>query len=109
MNNQCFLHPQYLDWGETLEQGTEPPTAPRVPQAAHCSGCVFTTVCVFTAVCVQCGWVKCRTQILGMGPPYLATRHFTFTKLVYVWAAQIILLQTAFWMKDNSRQVLLNS
>ncbi len=47
---QRSLHPQYHDWG-ALEQGTEPPTAPQVPQhkkiAAHCSGCVF-TVCVCT-------------------------------------------------------------
>ncbi len=32
VNNHRSLHPQYHDWGETLEQGTEPPTAPRAPQ-----------------------------------------------------------------------------
>ncbi len=37
------------DWGETLEQGTEPPTAPRVPQ------CQLPTA--------PLGWVKCREQI----------------------------------------------
>ncbi len=54
--SECPLfHLQYHDWGETLEQGTEPPTA----LAAHCSGCVF-TVCVFTIVCVcvcVCTWM----------------------------------------------------
>ncbi len=49
------LHPQYHDWG-ALEQDTKPSTAPRAPQAAHCSGCVFTVLCV----CVHLGWVKCK-------------------------------------------------
>ncbi len=31
VKNQRFLHPQYHDWGKTLEQGTEPLTAPRTP------------------------------------------------------------------------------
>ncbi len=30
VNNQRSLHPQYHDWG-ALEQGIEPPTAPRAP------------------------------------------------------------------------------
>ncbi len=65
----------------TLEQGTEPPTAPRAPlhkwlptapgvfSRCVCSllcVCVF-TVCVFTAVCVHFGWDKYRAQILSMG------------------------------------------
>ncbi len=37
------------DWGETLEQGTEPPTAPRAPQ------CRLPTA--------PLGWVKCREHI----------------------------------------------
>ncbi len=37
------------DWGETLEQGTEPPTAPRTPQ------CRLSTA--------PLGWVKCREHI----------------------------------------------
>ncbi len=41
------------DWGETLEQGTEPPTAPR---ALHCRLPTAPSVCAF-------GWVKCRAQI----------------------------------------------
>ncbi len=44
------LHPQYHDWG-ALEQDTKPSTAPRAPQAAHCSRCVF-TVCVWSLLCV---------------------------------------------------------
>ena len=67
---QFSLHLQYHDLG-ALEQGIEPPTAPRAPQhkmAAHCSGCVFTVcVCVHCSVCVHFGWVKCRAQILSMG------------------------------------------
>ncbi len=27
LNNECSLHLRYHDWGEILEQGTEPPTA----------------------------------------------------------------------------------
>ncbi len=57
------------DWG-ALEQGTEPPTAPRAPQhkwlptaPGVCSRCVW----VFTAVCVHLGWVKCRARIPSMG------------------------------------------
>ncbi len=67
MNVQRSLHPQYHNWG-AVGQGTEPPTAPRVPQhnwlptaPGVCSRCV----CVFTAVCVHFGWVKCRAQILS--------------------------------------------
>ncbi len=38
-----------LDWGETLEQGTKPPTAPRAPHP-------LLHVCAL-------GWVKCREHI----------------------------------------------
>ncbi len=41
------------DWGETLEQGTEPPTAPRAPQ---CRLPNAPRVCAL-------GWVKCREHI----------------------------------------------
>ncbi len=67
VNVQRSLHPQYHDWG-ALEQGTEPPTAPRAPQhkwlptaPGVCSWCVF------TAVCVHLGWDKCRAQIPSIG------------------------------------------
>ncbi len=40
VNTSALFH---LQWGETLEQGTEPLTAPRALQQ---SGCVFTAVCV---------------------------------------------------------------
>ncbi len=46
----AFFHLQYHDWGETLEQGTEPPTAPWAPQQKRWPGCVFTTHC---CVCVH--------------------------------------------------------
>ncbi len=69
LNNQRSLHPQYHDWGETLEQGTEPPSAPWAPQHKRlptapgvCSRCV----CVHCFVCAL-GWVKCRAQIPSMG------------------------------------------
>ncbi len=44
------------DWGETLEQGTEPPTAPR----RRSVGCTLLQMCV--CVCAR-GWVKCRKHI----------------------------------------------
>ncbi len=46
---------------KTIEQGTEPPTAPRAPQqygcpllhvCVHCCVCSLLCVCAFTAVCV---------------------------------------------------------
>ncbi len=68
-----------------LEQGTEPPTAPRAPQhkwlpaaPGRCSRCVC--VCVFTTVCVHFGWVKCRAQIPSMGHhtwPYVMSLSLT--------------------------------
>ncbi len=60
--NKCSLHLQYHDWGETLEQGTDPPTAPRAPQY----GCPLLQVCVHCCECAL-GWVKCRGQIPSMG------------------------------------------
>ncbi len=74
----ALFHLQYHDWVETLEQGTEPPTAPRAPQQY---------VCVHCCVCAL-GWVKCRAQIPSMGHhiwPHVTSLHFTFTKFVYVW------------------------
>ncbi len=49
----ALFHLQYHDWGETLEQGTEPSTALRAPQQYVC-------VCAL-------GWVKCRAQIPSIG------------------------------------------
>ncbi len=81
---QRSLHPQYHDW-DALEQGTEPPTAPRAPQhkwlptaPGVCSQCVCVCVCVcvLTAVCVHFGRVNCRTNILSMGFVTLFFRGF---------------------------------
>ncbi len=96
---QRSLHLQYHDWGENIEQGTELPTAPRVPQhwlpsaPDVCSQCV----CVFTAVCAL-QWVKCRAQILSMGHhtwPHVTTLSLSLTStqkflvimgaVVFVW------------------------
>ncbi len=49
VNNEHSLHLQYPDWGVTLEQGTEPPTALQATALAL-AGCAL-------------GWVKCRAQI----------------------------------------------
>ncbi len=52
--NEHSLYLQYHDWGETLEQGTEPPTAPRTAAALAdtapgvCSQCVCSLLCVCT-------------------------------------------------------------
>ncbi len=51
MNNQRSLL-QYHNWG-VLEQGTEPPTAPRALEHG----------CPLFRVCVHLGWVKCREYI----------------------------------------------
>ncbi len=51
----ALFHLQYHDWGEILEQGTEPPTAPCALQQYGCQllwVCVH-GVCVFTTVCVH--------------------------------------------------------
>ncbi len=57
------------------------PTAPGV-----CSLCVCVCVCVFTAVCVHLDRLnaehKFRVWITILGH---TSRHFTFTKLVFVW------------------------
>ncbi|MCJ8745635.1 hypothetical protein PDJAM_G00132330 [Pangasius djambal] len=59
----ALYHPQHYDCGETLEQGTEPPTAPRAPQQKRlstapgvCSRCVCVCVCVCSLLCV-CTWM----------------------------------------------------
>ncbi len=53
VNVQRSLHPQYHDWGETLEQGTEPPTAPRAPHPLlQVCVCVCVCVCIYMCVCV---------------------------------------------------------
>ncbi len=58
MSSALCLHLQYHDWG-ALEQGTEPPTAPRAPQHKWLPTAPgVLTVCVFTAVCVYFGWVN---------------------------------------------------
>ncbi len=55
--NSALSIPQYHDWG-ALEQGTELPTAHRVPQHKWLP---------LLRVCVHFGWDKCRAQIPSMG------------------------------------------
>ncbi len=75
----ALFHLQYHDWGETLEQGTKPSTAPRAPQqygspllrVCVLGVCVCVCVCIH-GVCVHCcvcalGWIKCRAQIPSIG------------------------------------------
>ncbi len=62
------LHPQYHDWG-ALDQGTEPPTAPRATQhkwLPTAPGVSSRCVCVHCCVCAL--WMgKYRAQIPSMG------------------------------------------
>ncbi len=80
-----LFHLQYHEWGETLKQGIEPPIAPWVPQHYGCPllrVCVFTLcVCSLLCVCTWMGWMQSTNS--KFGSPYLATHHFTFTKLIY--------------------------
>ncbi len=98
----ALFHLQYHDWGETLEQGPNHQLflGRCSNMAVHCSGCVF-TVCVFTAVFVRLYGLnaehKFRVWVTILGHTSL---HFHSISLCL--AAQIILLQTAFWMRDNS-------
>ncbi len=79
---QRSLHPQYHAWG-FLEQGTEPPTAPRAPQhkwlptaPGVCSRCVC--VCVHCCVCAL--WMgQMQSTNSEYGSPYLVVCHVTFT------------------------------
>ncbi len=83
MNEQHSLYLQYHDWG-ALEQGTEPPIAPRaleqwLPTAPGvCSQCVFTTHCCVCAL----GWVNCRAPISSMG-------HHTWQYITYIFCYSI--------------------
>ncbi len=56
----ALFHPQYHDWGETLEQGTEPPTASRAPQQYGCPLLQVCSlcVCVHYFVCVHMDWLN---------------------------------------------------
>ncbi len=76
MNHQRSLHPQYHNWGETLEQGTEHPTAPWAPQQKRLP--TAPGVCSLLCVCAH-GWVKSRAQILSMG--YHTWSHVTSLSL----------------------------
>ncbi len=82
----ALFHLHYHDWGETLEQGIEPPTAPRAPQQYVCQllrVCVHCCVCSLVCMCTWMGWMQSTNS--EYGSPYLATHHFTFTKLIYAW------------------------
>ncbi len=87
-NNQCSFHLQYHDWGETLEQGTEPPNCSPGAAWLPTALCVFVhyCVCVCVCVCVWCVYVcslLCVCTIQNIG--HHTWPHFTFTKLVYAW------------------------
>ncbi len=80
----ALFHPQSHNWGEALEQGTEPPTAPQVPQhwlPTAPGVCVCVCVCsLLTTVWCALGWVKCRAQIPSMDT-ILGHTSFPFLKL----------------------------
>ncbi len=59
-----------------LEQGTEPPTAPRAPQHKGLPTAVRVRACV--CVCAL-GWVNAEHGDPEYGSPYLAVCHVTFT------------------------------
>ncbi len=113
VNVQRSLHLQYHDWGETLEQGTEPPTAPRalqhwLPTAPGCVHgvcvCVCVCMCLFTTHCCVCalGWVKCRAQIPSMGHhtwPHITYFPFSFS-LIFSWI--FLYYHIWFWMQTRS-------
>ncbi len=90
----ALFHPQYHDCGETLEQGTEPPTALQAPQQKN--GCSLLQVyvhgvCVCSLLSAVCalGWVKCRRQILSMG-------HVTFFPFYCIIENNLLLY---YWIK----------
>ncbi len=73
----ALFHLQYHDWGETLEQGTKPPTAPR-RFITHCCVCAL----------------GCRALILSMGHytwPHVTYFHFLY--LPFLSLNQIHLLE----------------
>ncbi len=95
--NQLSLHPQYHDWGETLEQGTESPTAPRTLQHKWLStspgvNSQYVRVCVYMFTTHCCVWMHLdglsqRFSIPVLAPPRLA--HFVcfsyrFRRLFYL-------------------------
>ncbi len=101
VNNKCSLHLQYHDWGETLEQGTDPPTAPRAPQY----GCPLLRVCVHCCECAL-GWVKCRGQIPRMGhhtwPHTTSLSPFPFPKCINVKCNVNLQVKT---VQNSSKQI----
>ncbi len=81
MYSALSLHPQYHDWG-VLEQGTEPPTAPRAPQhkwLPTAPGVCLRCVCSLLWVCTLDGLNaehKFRVWVTKLGH---MSRHFKFT------------------------------
>ncbi len=98
----ALFHLQYHDWGETLEQGPNHQLflGRCSNMAVHCSGCVF-TVCVFTAVFVRLYGLNAEHKF-WVWVTILGHTSLHFHSISLCLAAQIILLQTAFWMRDNS-------
>ncbi len=87
----------WLRW-DTVEQGTEPPTAPRAPlnkwlptAPGVCSLCVFVH---YSLLCVcALRWVKCRAQIPSMG-------HHTWPHVMSFPSFLSLLIIIKYWLID---------
>ncbi len=90
VKTSALWHPQFHDWGETLEQGTEPTTAPWVPIALG--------VCV--CVCTWMGQIQSTNSEYGsLYWPHVTSFPITATKIAkYVdMAIKKKLLLLYFW------------
>ncbi len=69
MNTCTLFYLQYHNWGETLEQGTKPPTVPRAQQQ-------YGSPLLRECAC---------THLDGLNSEHKFTLNFAFTKFAYVW------------------------
>ncbi len=75
VNVQHSLYLQYHDWG-ALEQGTEPPTAPRAQHKWLPTALGVYSRCVCVHCCVCAPWMgKIRSTNSEYGSPYLVIYH----------------------------------
>ncbi len=104
-----------LGSGETLEQGTEPPTAPRTPlrQLSTAPG-VCVCVCVHCSRCVcALGWVKCREHISLL--VILCIIVYVTNKKIFIFLNQHIIMisegscATEDWSNDAENSALLQN